>query len=271
MKLRNPLIISALLHLCFFAATLLLSAGSLGGNSSGTRHNDKILNEKVLFVRLTEDISKSGNAQYVVEIGIPKPKKSLQVKTKKKPAIVGIDSYRDIQKKVVSVDPIRKQSFLSHGIETDIASENNNDLNTQEEAANNILTSYESGGDEVIDVSSVPEIAVNVSYSPFSSESRGTSGGNKGRGVLPPGIIEIIRNSIERAKTYPLLARKRGTEGTVHMSFRISPQGEPQDFKILKSSGSRILDKATLDIVKRAAPFPYVDSSIEVPVVFRLK
>ncbi len=265
MELRKTLAFSVFLHVGFFAVTLLLSADLLGSSSSGTRHDDKILNEKVLFVILTGDISKSGNEQSVVGTKIPKPKKSPQIKAKKKPAI-------DIQKKVVSVDPIRKQSFLSHGVETDIASENNNDLNTQEEPANNVLlTSYESSRDEAIDVSSVPEIAVNVSYGSFSSESMGTSGGNKGIGVLPPGIIEIIRNSIERTKTYPLLARKRGTEGTVHISFRISPQGEPQDFKILKSSGSRILDNATLDIVEKAAPFPYVDSPIEVPVVFRLK
>ncbi|MEF9438180.1 MAG: energy transducer TonB [Candidatus Mariimomonas ferrooxydans] len=87
---------------------------------------------------------------------------------------------------------------------------------------------------------------------------------------MSSGIIEIIKNSIERAKTYPLPAKKRGIQGTVYVSFRISPQGEPQYLKILKSSGSSILDTATLDIVKKAAPFPYVDIPVEVPVVFRL-
>lgn len=41
--------------------------------------------------------------------------------------------------------------------------------------------------------------------------------------------------------------------------------------KIRKGSGSSILDTATLDIVKKAAPFPHIDSLIMVPVVYRLR
>lgn len=248
MSFKKTIILSTLFHLCFFAAALLLSADLLGSSS-------KILNEKVFFVELTEDIVSSGNAKSAVETKKPKPKKPLQIKTEKNPVIVGIDSYRDVQRKAVSVDPMRKQSFLSHGVETDVAGKNNNYLNTQEERANNVLlTSYKSGGNEVVDISSGGGTTSNVSYDSFSSE----------------GIFELIRDSIENVKTYPPLARKRGIEGTVYISFRISSQGEPQDLKILKSSGSSILDTATLDIVRKAAPFPYVDSPIEVPIVFRL-
>ena len=97
--------------------------------------------------------------------------------------------------------------------------------------------------------------------------SRGSGEGRLAEGA---GIIEIIRNSIEKAKIYPILARKRGIEGTVYISFRVNSEGKPNDIKILNSSGSHILDNATLDIVKKAAPFPHIDSFVEVPVVFRL-
>lgn len=140
-------------------------------------------------------------------------------------------------------------------------SENNQGLNSpSEKPSDNISSpSYKGSGNEI----------VNVPYDPFSSGDRKVSAG-KGRETLPSDIIKIIRDSIERVKTYPLLARKRGIEGTVYLSFRISPQGKPQNLKILKGSGSSILDTATLEIVKKAAPFPYIGSPVEVPVVFRL-
>jgi TonB family protein len=40
---------------------------------------------------------------------------------------------------------------------------------------------------------------------------------------------------------------------------------------VMKSSGFNILDKATVKVVKKAAPFPLIESRIEVPVVYRLQ
>lgn len=234
MSFKKTLILSVLLHLCLFAAALLLSADLL-------RDSSKMLNEKVFFVKLAEDISKSGNEQSIVKTKKAVSKKFFQIKAEKKPLL-------DTQNKTVPV-------------KTDSANENNNDLNTPEEHTSSILLAdYKAGEDYVVDIPYGQETSGNVEVSE-----------GKNRKVLNAKIIEIIRNSIERAKNYPLLARKRGIEGTIYISFRISPQGEPQNLKILKSSGSRILDTATLDIVKKAAPFPYADSPIEVPVVFRLK
>ena len=82
--------------------------------------------------------------------------------------------------------------------------------------------------------------------------------------------FETIRSAIEKVKRYPVLARKRGIEGTVHIGFRINRLGEPENLEIIKGSGSSILDNATIAIVKKAAPFPGVDSSVEIPVVFKL-
>jgi TonB family protein len=47
--------------------------------------------------------------------------------------------------------------------------------------------------------------------------------------------------------------------------------GNPYGIKILKSSGFRILDKATVKVVKKAAPFPLVASRIVLPVAYRLR
>jgi len=80
----------------------------------------------------------------------------------------------------------------------------------------------------------------------------------------------IIRDAIEKAKTYPFLARKKRIEGTVITNFIINSNGYPQDIKIEKSSGSEILDSAAIKIVMKAAPFPVVDGQIAVPISFKL-
>jgi len=92
----------------------------------------------------------------------------------------------------------------------------------------------------------------------------------QGFGLLPA-TIELISMAIERVKTYPVIARKRGIEGTVHVSFNVMADGNPYGIKILKSSGFSILDKATVKVVKKAAPFPLIANRIELPVAYRLR
>jgi TonB family protein len=77
--------------------------------------------------------------------------------------------------------------------------------------------------------------------------------------------------AIERAKNYPRFARERGIEGTVLVRFRVLPNGEIEKVDIIKSSGSDILDTASVRTVYRAAPMPYVNGWIEVPMSYVLK
>ena len=80
----------------------------------------------------------------------------------------------------------------------------------------------------------------------------------------------LITAAIEKAKTYPFLARKKKIEGTVIAAFRINAKGYPQDINIRKSSGFEILDSAAMKIVTKAAPFPHVVEPIEIPITFRI-
>lgn len=95
---------------------------------------------------------------------------------------------------------------------------------------------------------------------------------------VPPGagsgeqhLIRQIREAIERAKTYPELARKRRQEGTVLLEFSINSGGLPENIRIARSSGFSLLDAAAKETVIRAAPLPVVQGSIEVPITFILK
>lgn len=81
---------------------------------------------------------------------------------------------------------------------------------------------------------------------------------------------DLIRAAIEKAKTYPFLARKKKIEGTVIAAFRINAKGYPQDINIKKSSGFEILDSAAMKIVTKAAPFPHVVEPVEIPITFRI-
>ena len=83
--------------------------------------------------------------------------------------------------------------------------------------------------------------------------------------------VRMIRTAIERALVYPQIAKKRGIEGTSLTGFSINSRGYPENIRIIQSSGSGILDTAARETVDRAAPFPAVGGSLEIPISFRLK
>jgi len=80
----------------------------------------------------------------------------------------------------------------------------------------------------------------------------------------------LIRAAIEKAKAYPLIARKRGVEGTALVSFRIDVKGLPQNVMIVKSSGYQILDDEVQKMLKKASPFPEMNGEIVIPITFKL-
>jgi TonB family protein len=79
-----------------------------------------------------------------------------------------------------------------------------------------------------------------------------------------------IRTLLEKAKNYPLLARKKGMEGTVFVSFMIDKKGLPQDVKIMKSSGYQVLDEEVRKMLEKASPFPEFNGEINIPITFKL-
>ena len=59
---------------------------------------------------------------------------------------------------------------------------------------------------------------------------------------------------LARLQQYPPQAR--GVQGVVSLAFNIDRHGNLVSSRIVKSSGSALLDAAALDLIKRAAPFP---------------
>ena len=87
-------------------------------------------------------------------------------------------------------------------------------------------------------------------------------------------FIQEVRTKLQRTKRYPWLARLKGLEGTVQVGFRIGPSGSVGGVHVALKSDYKILDRAALSIVKKAARFPPTPTGSEVelviPMQFRL-
>ena len=61
---------------------------------------------------------------------------------------------------------------------------------------------------------------------------------------------------LERSKRYPSEARARGEQGVAQLAFSIDRHGGVHHARIVHSSGSSLLDAATLALIERAQPLP---------------
>jgi periplasmic protein TonB len=102
----------------------------------------------------------------------------------------------------------------------------------------------------------------------------------------PPKVApEVVRNwqmtvntRLNQFKRYPRQARTRGHQGTVKVAFVLNSEGHVVSSRVVKSSGSPILDQETLDLIERAQPYPLPpagaggqDLFLEVPITYALR
>lgn len=65
-----------------------------------------------------------------------------------------------------------------------------------------------------------------------------------------------VASRLRRALRYPAEARRERLRGEVHVSFTVDRSGGVGSVRVARSSGSSVLDKAAVETVRRAAPFP---------------
>jgi protein TonB len=65
-----------------------------------------------------------------------------------------------------------------------------------------------------------------------------------------------IRQSIESEWQYPEVALRYGLQGKLALEFTILGDGHLEGLRLLRSSGSSLLDDEALRAIKAAAPFP---------------
>jgi len=83
---------------------------------------------------------------------------------------------------------------------------------------------------------------------------------------------------LERSKRYPAEARARGEQGTAELAFSVDRRGGVHHARIIRSSGSPLLDRETLAMIERAAPLPPpppemsgAQISIAVPIRYNIR
>lgn len=83
---------------------------------------------------------------------------------------------------------------------------------------------------------------------------------------------------LQRAKRYPAAARRTRDQGTVRVRFTLDRSGRVVSASVAQRSGSAILDKEALALVRQAGPFPPFPAAIgksrltyTVPLTYRLR
>lgn len=84
--------------------------------------------------------------------------------------------------------------------------------------------------------------------------NRQSAAGNAAVSNYPGKIVSKLR----RALRYPAEAKRNKLRGEVRVAFTVSAGGGVGGVRIVRSSGSPVLDKAAIETVRRAAPFPAI-------------
>ncbi|MCP3875110.1 MAG: energy transducer TonB [Desulfobacteraceae bacterium] len=83
--------------------------------------------------------------------------------------------------------------------------------------------------------------------------------------------FEMVNLRIHRFKKYPDAEKYRNIEGKVMIQFKLLKDGSLADLKVLNSSHSRNLDKAAVEAIIKASPFPKPPVSIfKLPVILQV-
>jgi periplasmic protein TonB len=81
--------------------------------------------------------------------------------------------------------------------------------------------------------------------------------------VLKKGYSSQIWQRIAEAKFYPQTARKQEMEGKPVVEFELRSDGQLMSYFIARSSSNEILDKAAIDAVKNASPYPGIPKPLK--------
>ena len=99
-----------------------------------------------------------------------------------------------------------------------------------------------------------------------------------GRSSLIQWYLGLIWQKVEEAKVYPEKARKNNQQGVVKVQFLVREDGQIKEVEIIESPGRILLDQASLDTIKKAAPFPPIppflemkEINVKIPIVFELE
>ena len=72
-----------------------------------------------------------------------------------------------------------------------------------------------------------------------------------------------IKQTIEQQWEYPEIALRYGLQGRLWLEFTVGGSGQLEQLRVIRSSGSQVLDEEAVRAIKAAAPFPPIPSWIK--------
>lgn len=97
---------------------------------------------------------------------------------------------------------------------------------------------------------------------PAATRSSGTPGDPRAR-KQEADYFALVSAHLNRRKTYPAEARQARQQGVVTVRFTVDRAGNVTGISIKRGSGHDILDRATLDLVRRVAPLPRMPGAMQ--------
>ena len=101
-----------------------------------------------------------------------------------------------------------------------------------------------------------------IASAPSTAEQRAEHAAAPARGAAShnpdalPNWKSALVARLERYKRYPPDAQSRGESGVARLAFSVDRSGGVHNARIVRSSGSSLLDHETLSLADRAAPLP---------------
>ena len=109
---------------------------------------------------------------------------------------------------------------------------------------------------------SLKDLLPSVTYSSSSDRAAGPVNLNT-RDPLYVSYFTRIKQNIEQQWQYPEVALRYGLQGRLALEFTIGGGGQLEHLRMIRSSGSQVLDDEALRAVRAAAPFPPIPSWIK--------
>ncbi len=104
--------------------------------------------------------------------------------------------------------------------------------------------------------------AVPAPSMPAAARTSGAPGDPRAR-KQEADYFALVSAHLNRRKTYPAEARQARQQGVVTVRFTVDRDGGVSGISIKRGSGHDILDRATLDLVRRVAPLPRMPGSMQ--------
>jgi len=106
------------------------------------------------------------------------------------------------------------------------------------------------------------DLLPSVTYSAENGRASGPISLNT-RDPLYVSYFNKVKQTIEQHWEYPEMALRYGLQGRLALEFTINGGGQLEGLRLIRSSGSQLLDEEALRAIKAAAPFPPIPSWIK--------